>query len=304
VDKCGSALSLAAFMGSNELFDALLTLGANMQATGEALASPFLAAIVGKQAEMVARIARTAKTSVLDPETRALHLACESCDLPVIRLLHTYGYNCNTRDASGQTALNFCLVNLAKKSHNYWIPPGADTVIHILLQAEPEAVVYAEDLTAACGINYEKVRDNLLRALLCRSQLTAFPADGFAQLVRSSTGDSVGPGTLARLILNENRVTALTGEILAAAHKAKTVATLLDYHPTYVVDSTSLNDVGRWHDESMKEFEGTDKEWQLQYLADGERRQSMDLLFRRDHRVIPSESNVSRALVAVQDQLI
>jgi ankyrin repeat protein len=300
VGKCGNALSLAAFMGSNELFDALLTLGANMQATGEALASPFLAAIVGKQAEMVARIARTAKTSVLDPENRALHLACESCDLPIIRLLHTYGYNCNTRDASGQTALNFRLVNLAKKSHNFWIPPGADTVVNTFLQGEPEAVVHAEDLTAACGIKYEKVRDNLLRALLRRSQLTAFPADGFAQLVRSSTGDSVGPGTLARLILNENRVTALTSEILAAANKAKTVATLLDYHPSYVIDSSSLDDVGKWHDE-----EDTDEEDHgSQYLSDGERRKSVDLLFRRNSHVIPSEANVRRALVVVQDQYI
>jgi ankyrin repeat protein len=299
VGRCGSALSLAAFMGSSELFEALLTLGANVQATGEALASPFLAAIVGKQAEMVARIARTAKTSVLDPESRALHLACESCDLPVIRLLHNYGYNCNTRDASGQTALNFRLVNLANRSHNFWIPPGADTVVTTLLKGEPEAVVYAEDLTAACGIKYEKVRDNLLRALLRRSQLTTFPADGFAQLVRSSTSDSVGPGTLARLILNENRVTALTSEILAAAHKAKTVATLLDYHPAYVIDSSSLDDVGRWHDESVED-EDTDEEDH----GDGERRKSMDLLFRRNSHVIPSEANVRRALVVVQDQYI
>jgi hypothetical protein len=302
VGRCGSALCLAAFMGLSELFEALLTLGANVQATGEALASPFLAAIVGKQAKMVARIAAIAKVSVLDPDNRALHLACESCDLPVIRLLHTYGYNCNTRDVSGQTALNLRLVNLAKRSYNFWIPPGADTVIHTLLQAEPEAVVYAEDLTAACRIKYRKVRDNLLRALLRRSQLTVFPADGFAQLVRASVGDSVGPGTLARLILNGNGVTALTNKILAAAHKTKTVATLLDYYPAYVIDSDSLDDVGRWHDDKIED-EDTDEDYELQYSSDGERREAMNLLFCRNSHVIPSEANVRRALVVVQDQL-
>jgi ankyrin repeat protein len=301
VGKCGSALSLAAFMGSSELFEALVTLGANVQATGEARASPFLAAVVGKQVEMVARIATTAKVSVLDPDNRALHLACESCDLPVIRLLHTYGYNCNMRDVSGQTPLNFRLVNLAKDSHNFWIPPGADAVIHTLLQTEPEAVVYAEDLTAACGIKYKKARNNLLRAFLRRSQLTAFPADGFAQLVRASADDSVRPGTLARQILDENGITALTNEILAAAHNTKTVATLLDYHPAYVIDSSSLDDVGRWHDDI--EDEDTEEDYESQYSSDGERRESMDLLFRRNSHVIPSEANVRRALVVVEDQL-
>jgi hypothetical protein len=148
------------------------------------------------------------------------------------------------------------------------------------------------------------VRDNLVRALLRRSQLTAFPAHGFTQLVRASPGDSVGPGTLARLILNENRVTALTNKILAAAHETKIVATLLDYHPAYVIDSSSLEDVGRWHDDRVEDFEDTDENFELQYLSDGERRESMDLLFRRNGHVVPSEANLSRALVAVQDQLI
>lgn len=302
--RCRGILTLTAFLGADELLDELLNCGISLTTSSEALSSAFLAAIVGKQAGSVAKVASIASISVLDPENCALHLACESCDLTVIRLLLTYGYHYNTRDGTGQTVLNHCLVAPwhKYKGHQHTVTPAERAVIHCLLEAEPGATVSVEDMTAAMNIKDDRSREDILSVLVSNSHNTYCSSHDFARLMTMHGGGVISASDAAWQLLQNKCLPALTNKILAVAHDAETVTALLNYDLSYAVDSSSLDDLGRYWDEVdgarsdpylRRRFDGR--------RFDGHRRDAMDLLFQRGNDVVPSEANVVKAMAAVRD---
>lgn len=311
-DSYGSAgrgrvtLALAAFLGVDEILDELLNCGISLTTSSEALSSIFLAAIVGKQAGSVAKVAGIASISVLDPGNRALHLACEGCDLTLIRLLHTYGYHYNTRNGTGETALNHCLVAFGhkyeRKSRSHTFTSAERAVIQYLLEAEPAATVYVEDMTAAIHIQDDKSREDILSILVSNSQNTYCSSDDFARLMIMHGGGVISSSDAAWQLLQRKCLPALTNEILAVAHDIETVRALLNYDLSYAVDSSSLDDLGRYWDEVHAAR--SDSYLRRRYDGrqfDGHRRNAMGLLFHRGNDVLPSEENVVKAMAVIGD---
>ncbi|KAI6825501.1 hypothetical protein KC340_g10500 [Hortaea werneckii] len=302
-----STLALTAFLGLDELLDELLNCGISLTTSSEAFSSAFLAAIVGKQAGSVAKVAGIAPISVLDPGSCALHLACESCDLTIIRLLHTYGYHYNTRNGTGQTALGHCLVASRREynGHPLRITPAEKAVIQCLLEAVPGETVSVEDMTAAMNIKDYWSREVILSILASSSQITYCSSHDFARLMRRHGRGVISSSDAAWQLLQNKCLPALTNEILALAHDTETVRALLDYDMSYSVDSGSLDDLGRYWDEVNGARSDSCPRRRLRRLSgrqfDGHRRNAMDLLFHRGNDVVPSEANVIKAMAVIGD---
>ncbi|KAI7281949.1 hypothetical protein KC352_g6275 [Hortaea werneckii] len=304
VGRFRGALALAAFLGVDELLDELLNCKISLTTSSEALSSAFLAAIVGKQARPVAKFVAIASISVLDPGNCALHLACDNYDLSIIRLLHKYGYHYNTRNRTGQTALNHCLVSSRHKydGHPQGVTPAEKAVIQYLLGAEPGATVSVEDMTAAINIEHDESRENVLSVLVSNSQNTNCSSDDFARLITKYGWGVISSSDAAWQLLQNKCLPALTNEILAVAHDTETVKALLNYDQSYSVDSSSLDVLGRYWDEmneacsdSYLRRRVSDRQF------DGHRRNAMDQLFHRGNDVVPSEANVVKAMAVVRD---
>ncbi|KAI6826785.1 hypothetical protein KC340_g10027 [Hortaea werneckii] len=297
-------LALTAFLGVVELLDELINCGIRQTTSNEALSSTFLAAIVGKQAGSVAKVAGIASISVLDPAHCALQLACDSGDLTIIRLLHTYGYHYNTQNGTGQTALTHCLVASRHEynGHQQTVTPAEKAVIQCLLEAQPGATVSVEDMTAAMNIEDDQSREDVLSVLVSNSQNTYCSIEDFARLMKTHGGGVISSSDAAWQLLQNKCLPALTNEVLAVAHDTETVRALLNYDLSYSVDSSSLDDLGRYWDE----VNGASSDSYLRRRFrrrqfDGDRRNAMDLLFHRGNDIVPSEVNVAKAMAVVRD---
>ncbi|KAF4536397.1 Ankyrin repeat domain-containing protein 17 [Lasiodiplodia theobromae] len=107
----GSALSLAAYMGSQVIVDLLLANGADINHRGGCFDSPLFAAVRNERVEIAQRLLEGGVHCNLMSEDLGtpLHYACRNTHQPLVRLLLRHGADPNVQDLKGVTPLTCIL---------------------------------------------------------------------------------------------------------------------------------------------------------------------------------------------------
>ncbi|KAF9630713.1 hypothetical protein BFW01_g1275 [Lasiodiplodia theobromae] len=107
----GSALSLAAYMGSQVIVNLLLANGADINCRGGCFDSPLFAAVQNERVDIAQRLLEGGADCNLMSEDLGmpLHYACRRKHEPLVRLLLRHGANPNVQDLKGVTPLTCVL---------------------------------------------------------------------------------------------------------------------------------------------------------------------------------------------------
>jgi ankyrin repeat protein/predicted nucleic acid-binding protein len=281
----GSTLTLAAFLGSRNIFDMLLQHGASPSTVGGYLHSPLLASIRANHLKIAKHILALGASKDLGERSdmHALHVASQNTSVRAVKLLLQHGIWPHSKDTKGMTPLHISVGNLARIDR-YRLPcPGdvnpdptqEEIIVHVLLEARPQISITDDIFCAASRIHDDVTRTKILQKMLPRAESHYFPEDAFKSLVKNyKTYDEVGSSFIQKL-LNERRIRQITTSMLAVVQYSEMLAKLLDYDPTYKITTQTLD----------------------AFSNHRELREVFRILLKRDESIMPSSSHILAVLM-------
>jgi ankyrin repeat protein len=277
----GSTLTLAAFLGSRNIFDMLLQHGASLNTMGGYLHSPLLASIQGKHLKMAKHILElsASRNSGDSAEVYALHMASEKTSIPAVKLLLQYGMSPHLEDKKGKTPLYISVSKLAselvRRPSGHIDPSHEEAIVHLLLEAEPQTSITDDILCAASEIKNEGTRTKVLQKMLPRAGSHYFPEDAFRSLIKASRFSIKDDGgEFMQKLLDEKRIRHVTTSMLADTGRPEMITKLLDYDTTYKITTATLDAI----------------------VDQLDSRRMAEFLLKRDESFMPSGSNVLAVL--------
>jgi ankyrin repeat protein len=245
--RFGTALTLAAFAGL-DLFELLLTHGAKAHVTGGILGSPLSAAIDSGHMEIVDRLLGMAKSSGYcpGPGNTDLHRVCEIGNSSLVSKLLDLGHKPGTVDSEGKTALQISLDELRKNASKFLfdkLNSSSKTVsdqariVHLLMDAEERPILSTGELVAVTEIWDSRCRNSLMDRILASMGQHKIPEETFIHLLHTRDLEII------KQMLNKHALTSVSTTILTSAYDVDTLVLLLEYDPSYVVTSATIDAV-------------------------------------------------------------
>jgi ankyrin repeat protein len=274
--RFGTALTLAAFAGLIETFDTLIIHGAKINEAGGVLGSCLSAAIDQHHTILVDRLLSMASRSqsISDTEEFALHRACETCNLQIVVKLLELGYRPDTEDSERRTPLK---IALAKLGRTYDVLPNTERIVHILMDADTRPILSADELQAAASVTSSPVQDRILDRILDNIITSVpqykMPEESIIRLLETQKCTS-----FIEKLLDKKAVTPITTAMLASVYDVEIFPLLLEYDPSYVVTSATIDAIQTGRKEDANEM--------------------VEMLFLRSTSLQPTESQMCRAVAA------
>ncbi|KAB2570852.1 Ankyrin repeat domain-containing protein 50 [Lasiodiplodia theobromae] len=247
----GSALHLAAFLGSEAIVSALLDHGAAIDMRSGHFETPLFAAIQSSQAVVVKCLLERGAAYQYMSEKRGtpLHFACHQQSKPIVRLLLRHGADANTVDTHGATPLTAalstrgrndrqCFDVFLEEARDVRITPE-DLLAASATESEPvaklkallntdTAITPSEDVVCAMLANWRASRDqDLIRLVLSRTRHI-----GVTERMLCTVSDT----SALKILLEEgdSAISAITPAVLEAATVLHNIDYLLWIAPTVV----------------------------------------------------------------------
>jgi ankyrin repeat protein len=259
--RFGTALTLAAFAGL-DLFDLLLTHGAKVHVTGGILGSPLSAAVDQGHMNIVDRLLGMVKSSGYcpDPGNADLHRACEIGDPTLVSKLLNLGHKPGTTDKNGKTALQISLDELGKNAFNFVFdklksssktPSDHERIVRLLIDADERPMLSTSEMdqmVAVTNLTDSALQSMLMDRIVASMKQARDSEKSFIRLIRSQNRN------ILQRILDKKAILSITTAMLASAYDVDTLAMLLEYDPSYVVTSATIDAVqtGRNRDDTKE----------------------------------------------------
>jgi len=242
--RFGTALSLATFAGlDEELIDSLILHGAKAHVTGGILGFPISAAIDQGHMEIVDRLLGMAKSSAYHPGpgNTDLHRACEIGNLSLVSKLLDLGHKPGTADSEGKTALQISLnemgMNAPEFESSSKTPSDQARIVHLLMDAEERPILIPGELVAVTEIWDSRCRNSLIDRILASLGQHKIPEETFIHLLRTRDLEII------KQMLDKQAVTSVSTTMLTSAYDVDTLVLLLEYNPSYIVTSATIDAV-------------------------------------------------------------
>jgi ankyrin repeat protein len=235
--RFGTPLTLAAFAGIDEVVELLILNGAKAHVAGGILGSPLSTAIDQGHMNIVDRLVSTLKRSeyLPSPGDTDLHRACEIGNPFIVGKLLDLGINPGTTDSKGRTALK---ISLKKLRSNRTSPKSGPSIVHLLIDADDRPILPADELVAVAKIIDSRFRSAVMDSILASMEPQKIPEESFIRLLRTG---KAGNHEFIQQILEKKALASVTTAALASTYDIDTMSLLLEYDPSYIVTSATID---------------------------------------------------------------
>ncbi|KAK0642338.1 Ankyrin-1 [Lasiodiplodia hormozganensis] len=226
IRKTGSALQLAAHLGSEKTVALLLDNGADVNRKCGSLEAPLLVAVEKDHSVIVQLLLERGADcrQVSEKQDTPLHLACRKGSGPCMRLLIRHGADPNARGADHATPLTLAIKAVRFKPPN---PSKKETFLDVFLKEAPGVRVTEADLLAAAETLYYRADLRLLLDHFVKD-IPVSEAVIVAVLKRNVRGNlSEEDRSLLRDLLDHANGIGITAAMVQSTHDADTLDFLL-----------------------------------------------------------------------------